>query len=319
MPPTHATGAGTLSLELIHEALAEACPAVVVRSVRPAASGYTSRQWLADTDEGFLLVKVPVRLPDPVHSRNMIAATRLAAEEGLPVIRFRGFTPVSAVTGGPVVVQEFVAGTRASDQWPDLAEPTRLRVARELGRWIATLHGHTADRFGEVLGTRQHTRWDSYLTDFLDRLLREIPENAIVGGRSRLEAVMAAGIAAVACGVRPALTHGDIWLDNVLLRSGRVHRILDFEHARFLDPLYDFGKPDELVFERWPAGREAFLDGYVQVSSLPPDSDRRITLYRGFHYLFMLTWFARWQPELVPEYRERLALWADEVTVSAEF
>lgn len=319
MPHSQATGAGDLSLELVREALEEACPAVVVRSVCPATSGYTSRQWLADTDEGPLLIKVPVRLPDPLHSRNMIAATRLAAEEGLPVIRFRGFTPVSAVTGGPVVVQEFVAGTRASDQWPDLAESTRLRVARELGGWIATLHGHTGDWFGEVLGTRQHTRWDSYLTDFLDRLLRDIPEDVIVDGRSRLETIMAAGIAAVACGVRPALTHGDIWLDNVLLRSGRVHRILDFEHARFLDPLYDFGKPDELVFERWPDGREAFLDGYVQVSPLPPDADRRIMLYQGFHYLFMLTWFARWQPELVPEYSKRLALWADTVRVSAEF
>lgn len=319
MPHTHVTGTGDLSFELVREALEEACPTIAVRSVRSTTSGYTSRQWLADTDEGPLLVKVPVRLPDPLHSRNMIAATRLAAEEGLPVIRFRGFTPVSAVTGGTVVVQEFVAGTRASDQWPDLAEPARLRVARELGGWIATLHGRTADRFGEVLGTRQHTRWDSYLADFLDRLLREVPQDAIRDSRGRLEAVMAAGIAAVAHGVRPALTHGDIWLDNVLLRSGCVHRILDFEHARFLDPLYDFGKPDELLFERWPDGREAFLDGYVQVAPLPPDANRRIALYRGFHYLFMFTWFARWQPELAPEYSERLALWADEVTVSAGF
>jgi Ser/Thr protein kinase RdoA (MazF antagonist) len=103
---------------------------------------------------------------------------------------------------------------------------------RELGGWIATLHGRTADWFGEVLGTRQHTRWDSYFADFIERLLREISEDAILDGRSRLEAVMAAGIAAVARSVRPALTHGDIRLDNVLLRSGRVHRILDFEGRR---------------------------------------------------------------------------------------
>ena len=49
----------------------------------------------------------------------MIYATRLASEVGVPVVRFRAFLPELRATGTPVVVQEFVAGERASDvRWP---------------------------------------------------------------------------------------------------------------------------------------------------------------------------------------------------------
>jgi len=69
----------------------------------------------------------------------MIYATRLASEVGVPVVRFRAFLPESRATGTPVVVQEFVAGERASDVWPGPrrgpAVPPRRRV--RCRRWLA--------------------------------------------------------------------------------------------------------------------------------------------------------------------------------------
>ncbi|MFD9815045.1 phosphotransferase [Streptomyces sp. NPDC059080] len=43
----------------------------------------------------------------------------------------------------------------------------------------------------------------------------------------------------------PALTHGDLWLPNVLVRDGRISCVLDFEHATYADRFGDFGKLDE--------------------------------------------------------------------------
>ena len=91
--------------------------------------GYTSSHWLARTDEGDLLVKFPIRDPEPERMRAMIYATRLANEAGVPVTRFRAFVPASRATGTPVVVQEFVAGDRASDLWPSLSAAQRCRLA----------------------------------------------------------------------------------------------------------------------------------------------------------------------------------------------
>ena len=96
------------------DAVAEACPTTRIVSIESTTLGYTSRQWLARTDEGDLLVKFLARDPDPERTRAMIYATRLASEVGVPVVRFRAFLPESRATGTPVVVQEFVAGERAS-------------------------------------------------------------------------------------------------------------------------------------------------------------------------------------------------------------
>ena len=43
----------------------------------------------------------------------------------------------------------------------------------------------------------------------------------------------------------PALTHGDLWLPNILLRDGTIGCVLDFEHATYADRFRDFGKLDE--------------------------------------------------------------------------
>jgi hypothetical protein len=65
----------------------------------------------------------------------------LASEVGVPVVRFRAFLPESRATGTPVVVQEFVAGERASDVWPALDEAQRCHLAGEFGAVVGRLFG----------------------------------------------------------------------------------------------------------------------------------------------------------------------------------
>jgi hypothetical protein len=77
------------------DAVAEACPTTRIVSIESTTLGYTSRQGLARTDEGDLLVKFPARNPDPERTRAMIYATRLASEVGVPVVRFQAFLPES--------------------------------------------------------------------------------------------------------------------------------------------------------------------------------------------------------------------------------
>ncbi len=70
----------------------------------------------------------------------MIYATRLASEVGSRSSG-SGRSCRSRVTGTPVVVQEFVAGARASDVWPALAEAQRCHLAREFGAVVGRLFG----------------------------------------------------------------------------------------------------------------------------------------------------------------------------------
>lgn len=139
-----------------------------------------------------------------------------------------------------------------------------------------------------------------------------MPPDVIPEGRSVLAASLESVIPVVADAEAPFLTHGDIWLENVLLKGCEVSRLLDFEHARFLDPLYDFGKPDELVFERWPTTRPSFVAGYESVRQLPADADERIGVYRGFQFLYMFNYFKVWSPQFLGEYHDRLRTWVGE-------
>jgi aminoglycoside phosphotransferase (APT) family kinase protein len=306
-------GADVVDDQTARAALEEACPNIRVAAIKDATSGYSSRQWLAETDEGRLLVKVPVRNTDPEHFRQMIAATRLASEAGVPAIRFRGFVPHSKVTATPVIVQEFVEGVRASDVWETIGDDGRQRVAGQFGATVATVHLVQGDGFGPVLSSdTRSARWDDHLASFIDAQLQAAPADVIPAGRAALAASLESVIPLVAAVERPSLTHGDLWLENVLLDGGDLFRLLDFEHGQFLDPLYDFGKPDELIFERWPAVRRPFFEGYESVRPLPADAELRIAAYRGFQFLFMFNYFTTWSPQFLDAYRDRLQAWVGE-------
>ncbi|MHB8246473.1 MAG: phosphotransferase family protein [Acidimicrobiales bacterium] len=291
------------------DVLAEACPTTRIARIDSTTVGHTSRQWLARTDEGDLLVKFPARDLEPERTRAMIYATRIASEAGVPVVRFRAFLPVSHATGTPVVVQEFVAGERASDVWPSLDEARRREVAGQFGTAVGRVHLRAQGWFGDVLGATVQASPTEFIAAQVHALLAQVPTDLVPLGRAALADVFDRCIERLDPAISPSLVHGDLWWENVLLDGGSFHRLLDFEHARFGDRFSDFGKLDELVFHGWPSGRASFVERYEDLLSAPDDATLRTHLTHGYSDLSMYVYFARWTPKWVPVYSERLDSW----------
>jgi aminoglycoside phosphotransferase (APT) family kinase protein len=295
--------------DAVRSALTEACPGIRVGTLRRLDAGYTSRQWVADTDEGPLLVKAPVRDTDPEHLRRLIATTRRAGEGGVPVVRFRAFVPRSTALERPVLVQEYQHGTPADEAWDSMDRARRTGFAADLGQIVGRVHACAGPWFGDVLGTEKYPDRTSFLHALVESRLAEAPEDITSAGRTGLSAAIHRAIDALPADDSPALTHGDLWRQNVILRDGRIACLLDFEHGRYADRFLDFGKLDEHIFDAFPAGRAAFLDAYGAVCPLPDDWESRVRLGHAVHALSMSVYFLRWTPKWAPQYVRELEQW----------
>ncbi|MEH0937320.1 phosphotransferase family protein [Micromonospora psammae] len=298
-----------MSGEAARRALAEACPGIRVADVRRLDAGYTSRQWVADTDEGPLLVKTPVRDTDPEHLRRLVATTRRAAEGGVPVVRFRAFVPRSAAFAAPLLVQEYQHGTPANDAWEAMDVARRLRFAGELGELVGRVHSCAGPWFGDVLGAEKYPDVRTFLHALVDSQLVRAPADITSVGRDGLSRAIHRAIDAVPPDGTPSLTHGDLWRQNMILRDGRIACLLDFEHGRYADPFLDFGKLDEHIFDEFPEGRAVFLKAYHEVCPLPDDWESRVRLGHAVHALSMSVYFLRWTPKWAPRYVRELDEW----------
>ncbi|WP_432825205.1 phosphotransferase family protein [Dactylosporangium sp. CA-092794] len=295
--------------DVVRAALVEACPGVRVGGIRRLDGGHTSRQWVADTDEGRLLVKTPVRDPDPEHLRGLIAATRRAAEGGVPVVRFRAFVPRSDRLGAPLLVQEFQEGTPAADAWDGMDGGQRLAFAAELGRLVGRVHACAGDWYGDVLGTVKYPDARAFLHAHIDGKLAQAPGDLTSAGRDRLGAALHRAVDAVGGDDGARLVHRDMWPPNLLLRDGRIVCLLDFEHGKYADRFMEFGKLDEHVFAGFAEGRAAFLAAYDEVCPLPADWPARIRLGNAIHSLATCVYFRRWNPRFAARYAAELEEW----------
>jgi len=293
----------------IRDVLETACPGLRVDSLRTLDAGYTSRQWVAETDEGPLLVKVPRRNRDPEHLRRLVASTRVAAEHGIPVMRFRALVAHSSALDGPALIQEFQEGEPAADGWQTFDDQRRLALSRELGVLVGRLHSIEGRHFGDVLDAGKVTSLEESVDSEVEGLLSQTVAE-LVGDATALRAAIAKAVSRLAPSASvPALTHGDLWLPNILLRDGRISCVLDFEHATYADRFRDFGKLDEHVFDAFAAGRDAFLESYAATCPLPEDWELRLDLAHLLHSLGMYVYFLQWTPKWAPQYRRQVQEW----------
>lgn len=298
-----------ITVDGVRSALAEVCPGTRVSAIRQLDAGYTSRQWVADTDEGPLLVKTPVRDTDPEHLRRLIATTRRAGEGGVPVVRFRAFVPRSTALEKPLLVQEFQQGTPADEAWEAMDLAQRLSFARDLGRVVGRIHSCSGPWFGDVLGTEKHPDVRAFLHALVDSRLADAPEDLTSAGRAGVAAALHRAVDTVREDGAPSLTHGDLWRQNIVLRDGEIACLLDFEHGCYAHRFLDFGKLDEHIFDEFPEGRATFLDAYDDVCALPADWESQVRLGKAVHALSMGVYFLRWTPKWAPQYVRELDEW----------
>ncbi|PRY37292.1 phosphotransferase family protein [Umezawaea tangerina] len=288
----------------IRHVLERACPGLRVDSVHRLDAGHTSKQWVAATDEGRLLVKIPQRDRDPAHFHRLVATTRLAAAHDIPVVRYRTLIPHDPDADGPVLVQEFHEGDAAGDVWESLDEDRRKILCRDLGELVGRVHGIRGSHFGDPQGDGPATlpeSVDAELTALLGRtdVLDDTVRTTVMAAVARLDPAAST----------PALVHGDLWLPNFLVSNGRVTCVLDFEHATYADRFRDFGKLDEHIFDGFPAGRGVFLDAYTDACPVPDDWEQRTDLAHVLHAATMHVYFQRWSPQWAPQYAQQVKEW----------
>lgn len=302
MAPNHLPGIKDITDGHIRALMGELCPSVRVLEVADGPHSYSNRLWRVSTDEGNLLVRVPGRTTDSEVMRGTLVASRLASEAGVPAPRFRAFAPVTSV-GLPVIVQEFAPGERVD---PESVSPDVLGTT--LGTWVATIHAIERPVFGTVLGVADGAGWTSVAARRIDTMLEALPGDVLPASAAAVRQRFTGLLARLPA--RPAsLTHGDLYLDNVLSRDGKPSCLLDFEHATFRDRFADFGKLTELVFERHPALEMPFLRAYRSYHPEQPDDADRMSLSLGLYALTQLHYFNTWQPDLIGFYKDRLNKW----------
>ncbi len=305
MPPHHLQRVKSVTTAEVQRVLEDLCPSTVVLALHPGPASYSNRLWRAETDEGDLLVRVPGRTSDPEVLRGAIVASRLASEAGVPAPRFRAFAPSTSL-GLPVMIQEFAPGARVPDG--PLEPPAREALGRTLGEWVGRLHTIRRAGFGAVIGPGDDRPWGAVVVDRVDAMLSAVPAESLPAGGDEVRSAFArlCGSAQVE---GAALTHGDLYLDNILLRDGQPSCLLDFEHAAFQDRFADFGKLRELVFERVPGIEEHFFEAYRSIHPEDAGDEIRMRLSLGLYALTQLHYFNTWQPDLVGFYSDRLGEW----------
>ena len=111
------------------------------------------------------------------------------------------------------------------------------------------------------------------------------------------------------------MVHGDMYPENVLFKAGEVYPI-DFEDCGFGHWLWDIALPLCLHpwTEEWYWQRDAFLDGYAQVRTLPESQLQHLDLFMAAQYATMVLWaslFIRNDPARQAEHEA----WRDENAV----
>lgn len=243
-----------------------------------------------------LAADTTLRVPQPVHTRDGALLTT-AAHEGIPEAR-------------TLTLMRWVEGRFAWNK------PTPAQI-RRLGALLGHLHDH-AQRWPEA-ATLQRPVWD---TEGLFGPGCSFGDPRTAPGLSPrdlalIEDVRAQLIAALDALPRTpdtfGLVHCDLHLGNVLFADAQACPI-DFDDCCHSWLMHDLGISWH-VMNRYPDHtdtlRDALLDGYTTVRTLPPDALDQLTLFSRTREVVMLGWIASRadNPRLaahLPRVRERV-------------
>jgi aminoglycoside phosphotransferase (APT) family kinase protein len=238
----------------------------VLEPPRPTERGWGNENWLVRVPTGAVLFKIASARADLDKLRAAWVAHGLVHRAGVPTGRPLCFVErCDELDGTAVRLVEFVDGAQPESV---LSTPDAVRrFFASLGEAVARLHGISFPVFTSRVdrSAPEFDRWGDYVTYRLGGVV----ERALAAGvfserdlRPLLADIgpLAESLSAV---VAPALTHRDLYLDNVLAgRDGQVCALVDWDTAEAWDPVVDLVKLRWQVFDRFPGASEAFRRAY---------------------------------------------------------
>jgi Ser/Thr protein kinase RdoA (MazF antagonist) len=181
------------------------------------------------------------------------------------------------------------------------------------GRLMAGLHNHAAHWYVPAGFTKRKYDWDGLFRDDLGEGIPASEAWALLPPQYIKTFEMIAGKVKLVMdelGNDPevyGLIHGDLGLDaNILFWKGEA-RAIDFDDSGFGYYMYDLS----LAFEHCqeddalPQFREALLDGYIQVRSIPEEQFDHLDLFLAAYYVYLSLWAAA-ATQRYPNYKDEL-------------
>lgn len=267
----------------------------IVSPPQPIPKGFSSESVRVVTSIGELVVKIRRQATDLAKMQSQVAASRLAGSAGIPTpdVLYAGH---SATLGGrPIVIMRYMPGADAEEALGDFLPSQRPAFFADFGAAVGRLHQIRLPRFTERLGSVEASfgDWAALVRRAAERYAAWNDE---VGALTTMEIAairerLIRGADEVNATVRPALTHRDLYLANVLTHGGRFAAILDFELAKGYDPLLDFVKLGEFVFELHPESFEPFMAAYRRCADRQERTEERLALCFALeHFVQVPNW-----------------------------
>lgn len=253
--------------------------------------------WKATSEQNRYLLKLNAD-QGISHLRRLQRSTRRAMRAGVQV------PPVTRVGNdphcGPFLVQTWLDGQTLGD-WLEVggADEHGSQPWAALGRQIGLLHS------SDLTGVRTPVCIDrATRTRELRSMLAEAREAAVLD--SVLEqATLRRSTALLEEMVDhdPVFCHLDIHPGNILLTGPDTVAVLDFDHARPTDPVYDFVKVQMWCAQR-PEQFALVLDGYSRTRTLRQDQSfwSALAFYRLVNHLSYCLYWSRRNPRHVSEW-----------------
>jgi aminoglycoside phosphotransferase (APT) family kinase protein len=253
--------------------------------------------WMAASDQRRYLIKLNAD-QGISHLRRLQRATRRATEAGVhvPPVTHVGHDPRS----GPFLVQTWLDGQTLTD-WLDAggAGEAGPQPWTALGRQIGLLHS------SKPTGARAPRRVSRIArARELAGMLDQARESGLLGDALvRATLTRAAALLAETVDHDAVLCHLDIHPGNVLVTGPAAVALLDFDHARPADPVYDFVKV-QLWCARSPEQLRLVLDGYTHVRALRQDRSfwSALAFYRVVNHISYCLYWSRRDPRQVGEW-----------------
>lgn len=187
--------------------------------------------WRLDVKVNGEIERYVLRL-DSRSSAHEYAVLRAMESIPIPTPRVYGWDPAGEALGVPCFLCDFIAGESLLQ--PMLAgEPW----AEEL--YIATacaLQGVTREQLAAVEDSFREEETAARFLQVAYECFKSDPHPLADAVYARLKETMPALPAA-------RFSNGDLWLDNLIVRDGQLAGVIDFEHAGFSDPIYEFLLP----------------------------------------------------------------------------
>ncbi|MWG34235.1 fructosamine kinase family protein [Halomarina oriensis] len=249
-----------------------------VTAVAPLVGGVTGRAYRLSLADGRRVVAKTAPTPLTVEARML---RHLAANGTLPV-------PDVLAASDDLLVLSFVDGT----------DPITPTVERDLADHLAALHRETADAFGFPFETTAGPlpkpnpwtdSWPAFVRDHRLRYYATLAATEVAFSSTLLDRLRRLGDRLpdlLDDPASPALLHGDVWFENLVVDGDRV--------AAFLDPACYYGHPEaEVSYVLWTeTAGDPFLDRYRDRAGLAPGFETRRAVYEVVFYCQQAWWFA---------------------------